>query len=67
MYWKEKTPGMFGADRFPCLRYVQVIDKKHNLYGTPADEYPGMFKVFLVRLNWWLVRVTLVIAFGFVP
>ena len=51
MYWKEKTPGMFSVNRFPCLRYITVVEGKHkgkhNLYGLPADEYPGMFKVHI--------------------
>ena len=49
MYWKEKTPGVFGADRFPCLRFVKQIEHegKHNIYCVPSGEYPGMFKVSL--------------------
>jgi sarcosine oxidase/L-pipecolate oxidase len=39
-YWKEKSPGEYGADKFPVFVQHPAIGK-HSIYGLPSEEYPG--------------------------
>lgn len=43
-YWKEKTPGEYGADRFPVFVEHPGVDN-YGVYGLPSEEYPGHVKV----------------------
>lgn len=45
-YWKEKTPGEYGADRFPVFVEHPGVDN-YGVYGLPSEEYPGHVKVCL--------------------
>lgn len=46
LYWKEKVPGRYGADRFPVFLQENAVDK-HAVYGLPSEEYPGLIKICL--------------------
>jgi sarcosine oxidase/L-pipecolate oxidase len=43
-YWKEKSPGEYGADKFPVFAQHAAMGK-HSIYGLPSEEYPGHVKV----------------------
>ena len=45
MYWREQQSGMFSSEHIPILRFLNVINKKHNLYSIPSEEFSGLFKV----------------------
>lgn len=45
-YWKEKSPGEYGADKFPVFVQHPGIGK-HSIYGLPSEEYPGHVKLCL--------------------
>lgn len=43
-YWKVKLPGEFSSSSFPC--FIQS-GLQSDVYGLPAEEYPGLVKVCL--------------------
>lgn len=45
-YWKEKTPGEYGADKFPVFSQHHAVDG-FAVYGLPSEEYPGHVKICL--------------------
>ncbi|KAK6475601.1 peroxisomal sarcosine oxidase-like isoform X1 [Huso huso] len=45
-YWKERIPGTYGIGRhFPCFIGVKQHGAKHDIYGLPSNEYPGLMKI----------------------
>ncbi|MGH0183535.1 UNVERIFIED_CONTAM: hypothetical protein FKN15_012352 [Acipenser sinensis] len=45
-YWKERIPGTYGIGRlFPCFIGVRQHGAKHDIYGLPSNEYPGLMKI----------------------
>ncbi|MBN3281483.1 SOX oxidase, partial [Polyodon spathula] len=45
-YWKEKIPGTYGIGKhFPCFIGVKQHGAKHDIYGLPSNEYPGLMKI----------------------
>lgn len=45
-YWKERTKGEYGADKFPVFFQIPAIDG-YEVYGLPSEEYPGHVKVHI--------------------
>ncbi|XP_063415732.1 peroxisomal sarcosine oxidase-like [Mytilus trossulus] len=45
-YWKERTKGEYGADKFPVFFQIPAIDG-YEVYGLPSEEYPGHVKICL--------------------
>jgi sarcosine oxidase/L-pipecolate oxidase len=42
-YWRETKPGAYTAGgSFPCI--LSLTEDHTEVYGLPADEYPGLFK-----------------------
>lgn len=47
-YWKEKVPGQFSSESFPCfLEHGRGTGHSFDVYGLPSEEYPGLAKVCL--------------------
>ncbi|XP_033747873.1 peroxisomal sarcosine oxidase-like [Pecten maximus] len=46
LYWKEKTPGIYGAETFPIFLEDYAIGE-YDIYGLPSLEYPGLYKMCL--------------------
>uniref|UniRef100_A0A3P9A7W5 Peroxisomal sarcosine oxidase n=1 Tax=Esox lucius TaxID=8010 RepID=A0A3P9A7W5_ESOLU len=45
-YWKEKVPGFYNVqNRFPCFIQLESEEAKHDIYGLPSNEYPGLMKI----------------------
>uniref|UniRef100_W5MBU8 Peroxisomal sarcosine oxidase n=2 Tax=Lepisosteus oculatus TaxID=7918 RepID=W5MBU8_LEPOC len=45
-YWREKVPGTYGiSSQFPCFIGVKSHGAKHDIYGLPSNEYPGLMKI----------------------
>ncbi|NXF11161.1 SOX oxidase, partial [Smithornis capensis] len=45
-YWREKEPGSIGTRSVtPCFLTLGLSQAPHGIYGLPALEYPGMFKL----------------------
>ena len=57
LYWKEKVPGRYGADRFPVFLQENAVDN-HAVYGLPSEEYPGLVKVSVHQEYSGLVKVS---------
>ena len=46
-YWKVKQAGEFSSSSFPCfIDSRSVRGEGHDVYSLPAEEYPGLIKVF---------------------
>ncbi|XP_065937101.1 peroxisomal sarcosine oxidase [Magallana gigas] len=46
LYWRERVPGGYGADRFPVFLQENAVDN-YAVYGLPSEEYPGLVKICL--------------------
>ncbi|XP_069134301.1 peroxisomal sarcosine oxidase-like [Argopecten irradians] len=46
LYWREKTPGEYGAETFPIVLDDNCVGQ-YDIYGLPSLEYPGLYKLCL--------------------
>ena len=54
-YWKEKVPGQFSSETFPCfLEHGDGPNDTFCVYGLPAEEYPGLVKVMYCKYMYYL-------------
>ena len=65
-YWKEKVPGQFSSETFPCfLEHGDGPNDTFCVYGLPAEEYPGLVKVRYLYDRFMLMEITFSIFLNF--